>query len=180
MASIFRPALAAVNLLLEHSNVTVTALTAAVILYTRSAGIAYFALGAVVCSRTVKAVKRFIRQPRPVHPSPDRQKNSYGMPSTHAAVITYYAAYTLWASTYLPIHPTVPDSPWTRIVVPGVVVPWATAIAVSRIWLGHHTVPQVLAGVAHGVMFTYMWYSIWLRGANDYGRYLEQTYFARP
>ncbi|EKM61360.1 uncharacterized protein PHACADRAFT_82915 [Phanerochaete carnosa HHB-10118-sp] len=164
----------------QQTNVVVTGLTAAVILYTRSAGIAYFALGAVVCSRTVKAIKRFIRQPRPLHSSSDHRKKSYGMPSTHSAVITYYAAYTVLASAYLPIHPTVPETPWTRIVIPFVVVPWATTIALSRIWLGHHTVPQVLAGCVHGVLFTYMWYSIWLRGANDYGQYLEQTYFTRP
>lgn len=96
MAVVLRPFVAGCNLILEHvrytivrwacgpytdllqTNIIVTGLTAAVILYTRSAGIAYFALGAVVCSRTVKAVKRFIRQPRPVHPSPGRQKKSYG------------------------------------------------------------------------------------------------------
>lgn len=102
------------------------------------------------------------------------------MPSTHSAVIAYYAAYTLLASAYLPIHPTIPDTPWTRIVVPSVVVPWATAIAVSRIWLGHHTIPQVLVGCIHGVVFTYVWYSIWSQGADSYGRYLEETFFARP
>ena len=102
------------------------------------------------------------------------------MPSTHSAVITYYAAYTALASAYLPIHPMIPDTPWTRIIVPSIVVPWAAAIAISRIWLGHHTIPQVLAGSVHGILFTYMWYSIWLRGANSYGQYLEQTYFARP
>ena len=102
------------------------------------------------------------------------------MPSTHSAVITYYAAYTALAAAYLPLHSLVSNSPWTRIAVPSIVVPWATAIAVSRIWLGHHTIPQVLAGCAHGLLFTYMWFSIWVRGVNEYGQAIEQTYFARP
>ncbi|KIP10116.1 hypothetical protein PHLGIDRAFT_273399 [Phlebiopsis gigantea 11061_1 CR5-6] len=179
MAAVFRPLITGCNLALEHSNVIVTGLTAAVVLYTRSAGIAYFAFGAVACSRTVKAVKRFIRQPRPAHPSPARQKESYGMPSTHASVITYYAAYTLLACAYLPLHQQVPRTPWIRIIVPSIVVPWATAIAVSRIWLGHHTIPQVLAGTVHGIFFTYIWFSIWVRGGYQYGQALEKTYFAR-
>ena len=62
----------------EQTNIIVTALTAGAILYTRSAGVVYFTAGAVVCSRTVKLVKKFVRQPRPLHPQPGRQKKSYG------------------------------------------------------------------------------------------------------
>lgn len=59
-------------------NFTVTALTACFILYTRSAGAVYFAIGAVFCSLSVKLVKRIIRQPRPPN-LPGRQvKISYG------------------------------------------------------------------------------------------------------
>lgn len=70
----------------------VTTLTALVIIATRSAGILYFALGAVVCSRTVKFVKRFIRQPRPVNPLPDRQKESFGY--AVASAVTIYSSLT--------------------------------------------------------------------------------------
>lgn len=61
-----------------QSNIVVSSLTAVCVLYTRSAGVAYFVAGAVVCSRTAKLVKRVIREPRPLHPEPGRQKSSYG------------------------------------------------------------------------------------------------------
>lgn len=172
-----RGLLAGCNWVLENSNIVVSGLTAVFVLYTRSAGVAYFTAGAVVCSRTAKLVKRLIREPRPLHPEPGRQKSSYGMPSTHSAVITYYALYTILASVNFPIHPSLPDSPWTRAIAPLMITPWAIAIATSRIWLGHHTWRQVLAGFTHGVVFTFIWYRIWIRGGNEYGKVLEQTYF---
>lgn len=98
------------------------------------------------------------------------------MPSTHSAVITYYAAYTVVASLFLPIHHSLPDESITRTVIPLVVVPWAAAIAISRTWLGHHTWRQVGAGCLHGLVFTYMWFNIWVRGANKHGQIFEQTY----
>ncbi|OBZ68370.1 hypothetical protein A0H81_11648 [Grifola frondosa] len=130
---------------LDKTNVIVTTLTGCMVLYTRSTGVAYFAAGAVCCSLLVKLAKRFIRQPRPIHIE-GRQKKSYGMPSTHSAVISYYAAYVVLACAYLPIHPSLPVSPVSRILPLFIVPPLSSVIAVSRIWLGHHTWPQVATG----------------------------------
>ena len=47
---------------IHQTNIVVTSLTACCVLYTRAAGVAYFALGAVCCSLSVKLVKRLIRQ----------------------------------------------------------------------------------------------------------------------
>ena len=98
------------------------------------------------------------------------------MPSTHSAVIAYYATYSLLASLFLPVHKSLPQTELTRIVLPLIVVPWSTAIAVSRIWLGHHTVPQVLVGAAHGVVLAPLWFNLWLRIGDEYGGNLEKTY----
>jgi len=164
------------RIFLEHTNVIVSSLTACTLLYTRSAGVAYFILGAVVCSRTVKLLKRCFRQPRPSNPSPGRQKKSYGMPSTHSAVIAYYAAYSALACIYLPLHRSLPDSQLTRIIPPLIVLPWAAAIAVSRTWLGHHTWPQVAVGCTYGFIFTPVWFHLWTHGWNEHGNLLERTY----
>lgn len=59
-----------------QTNLTVTGLTACVLLYTKSSGVLYFCVGGVACSMSVKLIKRFIRQPRPAHPS--QHKISYG------------------------------------------------------------------------------------------------------
>ncbi|KAH9950904.1 PAP2-domain-containing protein [Amylocystis lapponica] len=164
---------------LEQTNAIVTTLTGCFVLYTRSAGVAYFAIGAVLCSVTVKIVKRFVRQPRPVQTLSGRKKKSYGMPSTHSAVITYFAAYITLACIALPIHSSLPSGTITRVVPLLVVLPWASIIAISRIWLGHHTWPQVGAGCAYGLLYTPLWYTLWVRGGNEYGRMLERSLFGQ-
>ncbi|KAI8989107.1 hypothetical protein BD414DRAFT_577814 [Trametes punicea] len=161
------------------TNLIVTTLTACVLLYTRSAGVAYFTVGAVLCSITVKLLKRCVRQPRPVTVVVNgrRRKKSYGMPSTHSAVITFFATYISLACAHLPVHPSLPSSPvLTRLVPPLVVVPLASTIAVSRIWLGHHTWPQVAAGCAYGLVFAPVWFELWTRGLNEYGRVVEAVF----
>lgn len=63
------------------------------------------------------------------------------MPSTHSAVIIYYATYVSIASLLL-----TPEPPYSLIPIwlgPLIVVPWGISIATSRIWLGHHTLKQV-------------------------------------
>ncbi|KAI0752743.1 hypothetical protein C8Q80DRAFT_1096740 [Daedaleopsis nitida] len=161
--------------LISQTNLIVTSVTAGFVLYTRSAGVAYFAGGAVLCSITVKILKRFFRQPRPVIVD-GRRKKTYGMPSTHSAVITYMATYITLACTYLPIHPTLPTShALSRILPPLVVIPVATTIAVSRTWLGHHTWPQVSAGFSVGLLFAPFWFKLWTNGLNEYGIAVENV-----
>jgi dolichyldiphosphatase len=61
-----------------ETNLTVVGLTACYLAYTRSAGVAYFGAGAVMCSLTVKILKRILRQPRPVHKNGSHRKLTYG------------------------------------------------------------------------------------------------------
>ncbi|KAI0782469.1 PAP2-domain-containing protein [Irpex lacteus] len=159
---------------LDHTNVVVTGLTALTLLYTRSAGVLYFITGALFTSGAAKVAKRFVRQPRPTQPLPGRQKQTYGMPSTHSATITFYAVYTILAARYLPIHYSLPSN--ARSLGPSIVVPWAATIAISRIWLGHHTWPQVGAGSLLGGLIGVAWFTAWIEGLNDYGRILEETF----
>lgn len=102
----------------------------------------------------------------------------YRMPSTHSATITFFGAYILLASLYLPIHPSFPGD-WriTRVLPPLFCVPCASLIAASRYWLGHHTLPQIGAGVALGLVMTTFWFTAWtVGGVNQYGRVLEEEY----
>ncbi|TFK82873.1 PAP2-domain-containing protein [Polyporus arcularius HHB13444] len=159
---------------LDNTNAIVTTFTGCFVLYTRSAGAAYFATGAVLCSLTVKVLKRCVRQPRPVVTVNGKRKKTYGMPSTHSAVITYFATYIALACAKLPIHPSLPDSPALSRVLPALVaVPLAATIALSRIWLGHHTWAQVGAGCAYGLLFAPLWFRMWTGGLNAYGPMLE-------
>jgi hypothetical protein len=59
-------------------NAVVTGLTAIVLLYTCSIGIAYFGAGAVACTISVKYLKQILRHARPVQTTSRRQKQTYG------------------------------------------------------------------------------------------------------
>ncbi|KAJ4487974.1 phosphatidic acid phosphatase type 2/haloperoxidase [Lentinula aciculospora] len=162
---------------LDKTNLTVTALTASLFLYTQSSGVAYFVSGAVACMIAVKVVKKMIKQERPVMQRPGKKrKKTYGMPSTHSTIITYYATYVFLASLYLPIHHTLPQSWTTRILPPLIVLPWAALIALSRIWLGHHTLAQVSAGCTFGFGFAWLWFYMWTNGLNEYGVEAERMW----
>ncbi|KAI0322731.1 phosphatidic acid phosphatase type 2/haloperoxidase [Amylostereum chailletii] len=156
------------------TNIIVTGSTAAFLLHTRSIGVAYFALGAVSCSLTVKILKRLIRQGRPDPIVRKEKKKSYGMPSTHSATITYFGTYIPLACAFLPIHPSLSYSTFTRLWPPLVVVPCAILIAVSRVWLGHHTWPQVIVGCSYGAAWAFLWFRIWTHGMSDFGQLVEQ------
>lgn len=142
-----------------------TAVTAPVCLYTRSAGVIYFAAGALACTLSAKIVKGTIRQQRPVR----GRKTTYGyvlpgtpsclaclvlglssMPSTHASACTFFTVSALFGSIYLPLHSSLHP---LAVFAPFVVVPWTSMIVLSRVWFGYHTWPQVAGGVCFGGLF---------------------------
>ncbi|TFK76460.1 PAP2-domain-containing protein [Pluteus cervinus] len=145
---------------LDTTHVNVTAFTAIFLLYTRSSGVLFFAVGALSCSFTVKMLKRAIRQPRPTI----GKKKTFGMPSTHSATITYFGTYIPLACYYLPIHQRLPSSILTRLIPPLIAVPWAILVVMSRVWLGHHTWLQVIAGALYGLFWSGLWFGTWVSG----------------
>lgn len=158
---------------LDHTNLAVTALTAFAVIYTRSAGVAYFSAGALACTVSVKILKLVLQQARPAQITHYKQKQSYGMPSTHSAAITFYGTYIPMACAWLPLHPLLPESSFFRPLMTLVTVPWAFAVAGSRIWLGHHTTAQVVVGCAYGFAFACMWFSLWTHGLSALGEIVE-------
>ena len=46
-------------------------------------------------------------------------------------------------------------------------------VAASRVWLGHHTWPQVLVGCSYGIMWASFWFEVWVHGMNEYGALME-------
>ncbi|KAG2349891.1 PAP2-domain-containing protein [Suillus weaverae] len=143
--------------LLDQTSKIVTTLTAAVLLYTRSAGVAYFVTGAVLCAALGKLIKRAIRQERPLQHS--GRKVTYGMPSSHASTCTFFATYITMACLQLPVHSTLPSS---AMFAPMVVLPWTFMIVISRVRLGHHTWPQVAAGTTLGACCASFWFKLWM------------------
>ncbi|EJD52106.1 hypothetical protein AURDEDRAFT_55881, partial [Auricularia subglabra TFB-10046 SS5] len=153
------------------SQYLTTAGGAAVALNTRSAAVAHFLAGAVLCALSVKVVKRLIRQPRPVNRL---------MPSTHSAAIWFFASYAVLANAQLPTHPAFPQAPAFRTLSTYGLVLWASVVAGSRLWLGHHTVAQVAVGSAYGMGCAYGWFVMWTRtGLAEFGHNLEREYLQR-
>ncbi|KAI6028410.1 hypothetical protein F5J12DRAFT_888935 [Pisolithus orientalis] len=131
----------------------------------------YFGAGSLACALSAKLAKQAIRQERPVN----GRKVSYGMPSTHASACTFFATYAALASIYLPVHPRI--HPLLATHAPFVMIPWATLIVLSRVWLGHHTYPQVAAGVTFGICFASIWLRLWVEnvgGVRALGGELER------
>ncbi|KAG2134444.1 uncharacterized protein EDB93DRAFT_1172748 [Suillus bovinus] len=145
---------------LDQTSKIVSTLTAAAILYTRSAGVVYFVTGAVLCAALAKSVKKAIRQERPLKDS--ARKVSYGMPSSHASTCTFFATYITMACLQLPVHSTLPAS---FMFAPVLILPWLFMIVMSRVWLGHHTWPQVSAGTALGACCASFWFKLWVDDA---------------
>lgn len=178
--------------MISQVNAIVTGLTAVVLLYTRSIGVAYFGVGAVACTISVKCLKQILRHARPVQTTNRRQKQTYGyvaeaddfgcsfsiprpsrMPSTHSATITFYGTYIPFACAWLPLHASLPESPLFRPIVAFMVIPWTCAIAWSRVMLGHHTAPQVVVGCVYGFAFACVWFWLWTHGLGDLAWIIE-------
>ena len=62
----------------------------------------------------------------------------------------------------------------TRVVPPLLAVPWAGTVLMSRVWLGHHTWPQVFAGASYGVFVAVLWFNVWIRGLDKWGYAVER------
>ncbi|TFK56709.1 PAP2-domain-containing protein [Heliocybe sulcata] len=159
-------------LILRKINIPIIGIAGAFVLYTRSSGALYGCIGATICSLVAKALKRVIRQPRPLLRS-DKKKPTYGMPSTHSASVAFFTTYIYLSCAHLPIHPSLPSGQAIRVLPPLLSLPCAVVIAGSRIWLGKHTLTQVAVGCGFGVIFAVTWFHLWTRGLNDCGRQLE-------
>lgn len=102
------------------------------------------------------------------------------MPSTHGSVVAYMATYIVLAAARLPLPTSLSwlsqeDERSVRQIGPAVAVGWATLVTASRLYLGHHTLPQVLGGVVFGVLFGMGCFTLWTAcGLDAYGAMLEQ------
>lgn len=149
----------------------ITGASAAFLIYTRSVCAAYFCGAALCCALSVKVIKKFVKQPRPIGTT---KLKSYGMPSTHSAVVFFYAGTVILTSTTLPIHSSLPAHPYVRVWPPVVAGTSALLVALSRVWRGHHDFLQIAAGSLYGGVCSVIAYKLWIGGLDVYGHSLEQ------
>lgn len=82
----------------------------------------------------------------------------YGMPSSHAQFVAFFAVYIGLFILFRHSPTTSSRSGLSRIILSFVISFGALAVAVSRIYLTYHTVRQVLAGCAVGMVFAGVWF----------------------
>jgi len=121
--------------------------------------IAFFS-GILINEGINSMLKHTIKQARPM--TRNVQYNEYGMPSSHSQFMWFFAAYAalfLWVR----LHHINNNSPsvwmWKTIASCGCVV-GAFTVAVSRVYLQYHTVPQVVVGSLFGSVLGVLWFLV--------------------
>ncbi|RIA89468.1 phosphatidic acid phosphatase type 2/haloperoxidase, partial [Glomus cerebriforme] len=113
----------------------------------------------------VSILKQIIRQPRPYHatitiqpssqPAIQKQRKSFGMPSSHSAIIIYFATF-ITLQLFNVASPLVKLFSFLMVFIIGLLVLW------SRVELGHHTTAQVLMGMLLGIILAVFWNNLWV------------------
>ncbi|KAJ1665878.1 hypothetical protein GGF44_002953 [Coemansia sp. RSA 1694] len=94
-------------------------------------------------------LKQTIREDRPnLHLG-----DGYGMPSSHAQFMGFFVMYS-----FLYLETRITTNVWHKGAVQLGAVGLSVLVAASRVYLGYHSVPQVLAGAAVGLAAGLVWY----------------------
>ena len=117
----------------------------------RDVHVAYVLVGQLANKALNDALKAHFDEPRPAgsdHAGP-------GYPSDHSQFMAFWACY---ASLFLVVHvPRVGRAGW-RPALGAATALLAAAVAASRVYLGYHSVDQVLAGLSFGAAFAACWF----------------------
>jgi dolichyldiphosphatase len=121
-----------------------------------------FFTGGLVANEGVNFIlKHLIQEPRPINAiNPRPLFGKYGMPSSHAQFMGWFATYFslfIFIKTMLSIGSL--DYVWKTICT-GVAVCTSVLCCASRIYLGYHTMAQVLYGVVLGAGVAVLWFTL--------------------
>lgn len=131
---------------------------------TREVEIALLGAGQFVCEVLNFALKRLIKEERP----PRMNGKGYGMPSSHAQFVTFFAV-SIVLFLLLRHQPPGPEhrkqnhtplSMLERVFWSVVGLSGALTVAWSRVYLNYHTEKQVLAGCAAGSIIAVTWFAV--------------------
>lgn len=131
-------------------------------------------MGQLACEAVNFALKRIIREERPHQ----IRGKGYGMPSSHAQFMTYFAVYIgLFVlarhrpkprkgsgqgreGAYGALSSFMPSQYAQQMLTALLLVINAAMVAASRIYLNYHTPKQVLVGCCAGTAFALVWYAL--------------------
>ena len=105
-------------------------------------------LGVVFSTAINEILKRLFRQPRPI----DSHRDGFGMPSDHSQFCAFWTAYFL---VILASNPKIHKS--VVIAATGLNAGVSALVMTSRVFLGVHSVAQVLVGAGIGTILGFLW-----------------------
>ena len=123
--------------------------TISVTIYGRCVHHLVFLFGLILSHELAKLVKRTVKQPRP----DGSFLTSYGMPSDHSMFIVFISTYVIllvFANDGMKRR----SQALTTLLMSGVSI----AVCFSRLYLGVHTMQQVVVGVLMGFIWGILWF----------------------
>lgn len=135
----------------------------------------FFAVGLLICETSNQVIKSIVREPRPITCGLLEACESYGWPSGHSQFMVFFAIYLTCLATFNFKF----SADYVRKVTIG--LPWALAplVMYSRVYLGYHSVTQVLAGASLGVVLGSSWFWCVHRYFHPKFQQLEKSKFCR-
>ncbi|XP_077237029.1 phosphatidic acid phosphatase (PAP2) family protein [Tasmannia lanceolata] len=122
-------------------------------LFRRELQAMFFALGLIISQFLNEFIKTSVQQSRPETCIALETCDSNGWPSSHSQYMFFFAAYFT-----LLIFKGIGISKRNQVFVASLPWPFAVLTMYSRVYLGYHTVAQVFAGAALGVLFGAIWF----------------------
>ncbi|XP_065164373.1 dolichyldiphosphatase 1-like isoform X2 [Atheta coriaria] len=130
------------------------------ILFRRDLHTITFFLGTLVSEGLNYFLKHTIQEPRPMTRS--SEYNEYGMPSSHAQFVWFFATYVIYF-VFIRLHHlnnnTIIENVSKFLIISSSVL-MAVIVCFSRIYLQYHTVSQVIFGSVVGMMFATFWFTL--------------------
>ncbi|KAJ6837727.1 putative lipid phosphate phosphatase gamma, chloroplastic [Iris pallida] len=116
-----------------------------------------FALGLVLSQFLNELVKTSVQQSRPDTCAELEMCDSHGWPSSHSQYMFFFATYFTLHCLFRGMGVS---SPASKIFLALLTWPPAALTMWSRVYLGYHTLAQVFAGAALGVLLGALWFLI--------------------
>ncbi|MQL82596.1 hypothetical protein Taro_015077 [Colocasia esculenta] len=135
----------------------------------------FFALGLLLSQVLNELVKTSVQQSRPETCAALEMCDSHGWPSSHSQYMFFFAVYF----TLLAFRGVGVSSRACKAFV--AFLPWPPTLLTmySRVYLGYHTVAQVVAGATLGIVLGALWYWVVNSMLIDYFPAIEESAFGR-
>jgi len=140
-------------------------------LFRREMQAMFFALGLIVNEVVNQIIKELAHEARPLTCEALEMCDSNGWPSSHSQYMCFFSMYcTLLATRRLHFA-----DEFRRTFVALLPWPFALTVMYSRVYLGYHTTPQIIAGGSLGLLLGAGWFFLMSNVVSKWFPWLEDT-----